>query len=111
MFKLLLPLFSLVFVLFSGKDRLVVFCPLLLEDERAFLHSTLCIILGYSSREESMLNAFLHLPCKEVGTTWTLHYRALEGWVAVASMNMSWRARFPRFSPHKAFPLAAIVLL
>lgn len=50
MFELFLSLFYLVVVLFSGKVRLVVFCPLYLEDKRAFLHSTLCIFLGNSSQ-------------------------------------------------------------
>lgn len=69
----------------------------------------LCVsFLGTAAGEECMLNAsFLHLPCNEVGTTWTLHCRALEGWVAVASMNLSWRARFLRFSTPQSFPLSS----
>lgn len=92
MFKLLLPLFSLVFVLLCFQEKtgwlFFALCPLRIK---GLFFILLCVsFLGTAAGEECMLNAsLLHLHCNEMGTTWTLHCRALEGWVAVASMNLS----------------------
>lgn len=106
--------FGFCLVLFSGKVGLVVFCPLSLEDKRAFLHSTLCMVLGYSSRRGVHAECF---PPPPSALQWGGHNlgTALQSLGKLGSCcwheSVMQQPGFPGFSPPcKTFPLAARVL-